>query len=571
MSEYTSANPDDANHAAEELLGKLELFRFDPLLQKLFDEIEIAQESLPGYDKREAKDQVKRLNEMLRSTGWIGTPVEVTGKLRIAPWCDIDEAYSDHVGSQARKGRDELGEYFEVVGLNMVCALIEIDTETYDDAATGRFVMTLTTPDAMVDAEDEVDDVDLEELLNSAGEYYFYRSDIVELSFREPSTEQTGVMLANHYPKILQRIHHDIPEGQPAGHHMLGALKRFELEYDVRYTNEFLQHIVDYIYARICPDSGQYRFTLDGLIGTAAVETGLEWEHMPERTKLSGVIVGFDMVWANDAYRMAFVVAEEAVAYDGGFELRLIPVDSVMKLECLRPSRKRFGELAVHAFTSPEEVMDYWREAESNPRPLPEIVAQPEVPGSNDEIFAALTDGLVSEMHAIAYHDSVLGADLVSIQPDIDMIVTDFADHVRMSEEWDIDTPLSASDLAAISKLMDKTLSRLEALRVGDRVVAGGRVLILDESEPGVSDVVVVDEGTCIVGTSVNTVICDVPELAFYDEESGTTPRSTIGVGILLENCQIIDGDEIHDAPFHSKQVIVVLSPSQGTDFYQVV
>jgi hypothetical protein len=570
MIEYPSASPDDANHAAEELLGKLELFRFDPLLQSLFDEIEIAQQSLSTYDTREVRDQLRRLNDMLRSTGWVGTPVEVTGKLRIAPWCDIDEAYSDHVGSQARRGRDELGEYFEVAGLPMVCALIEIDTETYEDAATGRIVMTLTTPDVMVDAEDEIDDVNGQDLLDSAGEYYFYRSDILELSFREPSIEQTGVMLANHYPEILQRIHHDIPESQPAGRHLLGALKQFELGYDARYANELLQHIVDYIYARICPDSSQYRFTLDGLIGAVAVETGLVWEYMPERTKLSGVIVGFDMLWTDDAYRMAFVVAEEAIAYDGGFELRLIPVDSVMKLECLRPSRKKFGERVVMAFDLPEEVMEYWREVEGNPRPLPPVTDEPEVPKSDDEIFAALTDGLTSEMRAISHHDSVLGADLVSIQPDIDMIVTDFADHVRMSEEWDIDTPLDVNDLATISKLMDKTLSRLETLRVGDRVVAGGRVLILDESKPGASDVIVVDEGTRIVGTSVNTVICDVPELAFYDEDAGTTLRSTIGVGILLENCQIIDSDEIHDAPFHSKQVIVVLSPSQGTNFYQV-
>lgn len=570
MSEYTPSNPNDDDKTADELLGRLELFRFDPVLESLFEDIAIAQEQLPGYNERETRDQLRRLNDMLRLTGWLGTPVEVTGKLRLAPWCDIDEAYDDHVKAQAHEDHDAQGVYYEVAGLPMVCALIDVVDD--NESSTGRIVMTLTTPDAMIDAEDGVGDVDMDELLGSAGEYYFYLSDIVELSFRQPSTAQIGVMLQDHFPEIMKQILHDIPSGEPAGHHLRGSLKRFELPVHARYTRELRRHIAEFIYDHICPDSQtDYQFTLDGKIATMSVERGMIWAEMPPQTSLRGKIVDFDFVEKDGVYRMAFVVAEESTMYDGGFELRLIPVDSVEKLRCLRPSRKKFADLAIMGFLSPEEIREYWREVQGDPRPLPPLEASTEPGADDDDMFAALTADLSAELDGMSRHEPLLDAELISVDGDVRKIAEDFQDHMRMSEDWDLDVPLNDAGLAEISRLMGHTLSRLDDMRLDDMLVVDGTMLVLDERGQGVSDVIMIDGGARLVGTIAGTVICDVPEMALYDEGTGETALSSIGVGVLLADCRIIDDGEIHDAPFYAPQVIVVISPDQDSKFYKAV
>ena len=59
--------------------------------------------------------------------------------------------------------------------------------------------------------------------------------------------------------------------------------------------------------------------------------------------------------------------------------------------------------------------------------------------------------------------------------------------------------------------------------------------------------------------------------MAFYSDETSIVERTSIGVGVLLANCILIESDgDVHEAPFMAQHVMIIISPNEGTNFYKL-
>ncbi len=422
MHDLPPESSDDNNNQAEELIKGLELTRFDPQLGSLLEEMADLEGRLGHEDDTGISESLEFINELLESTGWLGSPAEYTGKIRIAPQALFDEdgdkitddAYVEYLKANGTLGDDQHGEYYQVYGLRLVLAMVDTDQADEDQASDhNKVVLTFYSPDTVADVKSRRD---LNSLLESAGEYIVYPQDITQLDFRDPSIQQIALMLERHFPKVYKDITDHITPEDASGRFLLRGLRNLEWPVTSQLAS-FAVHVGDYIYDQIHPEvEVDYEFTLNGPISGVSVEHGLVSDDAATRRKVIGRLSGIHLLEDSGKYRIALLVAEASSSQYGGFEVRQLPITSIAELRSLRPKRARFGRLAMTTLDEPELVREFWRETFgstgveastervlSTKQPDGEVVNSVDVAASLDDIrlqlegddsFAALMEGL---------------------------------------------------------------------------------------------------------------------------------------------------------------------------------
>ncbi len=573
---------DDDNRQAEELIKGLELSRLDPQLESILEEM-AELESRFGHENDDIiHDSLEFINELLEGTGWLGSPAEYTGKIRLAPWARSDEdgdeitddAYVEYLKANGVEGEDRHGKYYQVYGLRLTAAMVDTDQSEEDQLGDHHKVaLTFYDPATIADAKSQRDQ---ESLLGSAGQYIVYSQDITQLDFRDPSMTQIAVMLERHFPDVHKDIIEHITADDASGRFFLRGLRNLVWPVTAQLAS-FAPHVGDYIYQRIQPEvEVDYEFIVNGPVSGVSVEHGLVSDNTAARRKVVGKLISIHLIEDDESYRTALLVAEASSNIHGGFEVRQIPVTSIIELRSLRPKRARFGQLAMTTLDEPELVREFWRETfvarsakvskddtSSTIEPEKDPLSAADIATSldsirlqleGDEDFATLIEGLntylnpgsdepegtgpladelVLELNQ-TYRDALQQSE--DVMGDIERIRDSY--FLRFKEAVDVDPEgeMTLEDITLIISQVMEDVRKLENLNLNDIIkVAPPAVTITLEG-----DIISLPSEAVIVGRFASVAIGDEPSLmSMITEEEQQS--SNLAISIVIENPVIMD------------------------------
>ncbi len=568
--------PDEERNIANELLSSIDGLRTDPYFVQIMDDVTEAEaDARHTTNPDKWWEMVHNLNDILEASGWLGEVVRYTGKLRVAPYQDNEEVEVAALTNTLPRGEDERGEYYELVDYPLALSVLTVDTTHRREVSSDNsFVYSFYSADELAEAQSEED---LDYMKTDDGRFIAYAGDISHIAFTTPSSMSTASMLEYHFPDVHKEMERVFGGQGQTGKSIWLALKNFELPTDNRHLDkEMLERIGNLIFESLQVDDQPYEFWLEGEM---ALYTDQGWDpsYAEPNEKMRAQIVGVRMGEVDNVYRAMLIVAKPRNKWNGGYEACMLPIDSIVKMRHTRTIREEMGATATYAFDSPESVMDALKEiddaadraAASKPS-IDDMVAARE-----EDIFKDLTDTL-GDVDDILYFDRERGVHVVSLEHDINKLVTDFKDHFRAIEEIAPEEPVTEFEIAAIAPMLNRTLERLNTLSVGDVIATRGTAVILDDNEEtGWRDVIALgDDDVQFEGEFVSLAVGRFPVASLdHTEESGDELQTgDWGIGFELRNCYVVNEDgSREEVPFRSEiPVIAVSSATELTQFFKL-
>lgn len=546
-------------------------FHLDPMLDSTMDGLELAEVNMPPITEKERiHRELSRLNDELETTGWIGTTVRYTGKLRLAPELPEEGTEDTHNFMAKNRHFDERGELMEhvnVVDQPLIMGLIDLnlDLEHPPVDAVPRYVFTFIVPEALSDLEQGL----YQDVVHSAGQLMAYPEDITMVDFDRPSPQQLERDLELNHPRIYNDImepggvHADSPDGRQ----IWRSLKRFEIPVDSRYDAKFLSGVGDVLYARMDPDANsQYEFFLDGEIYTLAAPESDKSKPVPikkkesPRKRLRGYFCKVDFMEVEGVNRPAIIVAERAAQYDDSverdWELRLLPIDSVIDIRWGRERDKRFGERAVMKFESPEAVANYWRTLTEQAAEEPE---EEQLVHDEKSLFAALED----DFHSNGAYNEEQGFYEYDISEDLVTILDALRHSMVTSAIPEDDLFLSEKSLAILNQAFETALQKCLRFKPGSMLATKGSCTVGITSEKR-THFEVIGESKRIRGNIVGITIDTVPSTASLIGNKAHETHTKQFCLVLDDPLLFSDlpGSVEDDRPLGSVQVVLPIVPA---------
>lgn len=565
----------------------LHLTDFDQAFASILEEVAEAQELINEIPEGELTEEtinriLEPLNELWAATNWPETLVYVSGTLRFECEYNTDRQHYREITKDWQKieKADDAVE-FKVGEVPLICGYFDVvrshpDDEDDEDESMHtpsqiRYGRSIQLTFAYPGDYDEDDGFD--------PDFAIYPRDITYMHFSNPSIDAIKTNLKNYFPDIFRQINDLFPDTRMKDDAIGAALKRFAVSADDRIYHgyEIREALAAYLFHVIDFDDEYYEVRVDGPVRTidaheGPCDTSNHGVEIKYRGAIVGIIIRDDGEECEPMLRPSLLMAIPQIEHSGNFFALEVPAESLTALRNLRTRRTGFGSRALYNFESPQDVARYFA-SDAGDKGLEDEGQQS--PKDDDGIFADIISPIKDELKNIEY-DERLGCYLLPLAGDISTILTDFRYHVAAFEEVDIDTPLSEHDYGLIGSHMNKTLQRLDTMRADDMLVVRNGATIIDETivdheGVGQSNVLFLEPGQQLQGTLVNLVINTVPEMAFYDDGDIENIRTSVGVGVLLKDCIVIDEyGEAQSAVFGTSTVMVVLDPSASTELFKV-
>lgn len=552
--QFNDFNQDDPN---QDPFSRLDLFQNDPRFTEILKELE-AMQATYSIDN-DIDEKLYRINEKLYNIGWIGDKAWVTGRVRIAPWKREDDLSREYLTRHAVESQEDLiGWYYDVADFPLMMALIDADEDQDQETANGRYVLSFHSPEDLIDVQDSPED--LHDILMSAGKYVIYPEDLTMIKFGTPSIEQIEKTLELYYPGAYDTIISTVREATGAtAHRLLADLKELSLaNNDKDVDSEMRSQIGRFLYDRTqIDDEADYRFTLNNQIGSLSVEKGIVEVPVKGEVRLSGKIVALDI--DAETLQPIFIVGELSSTGEG-YEMRVIPVESVQRLQCLRSTRSRLGSLAMLVFDSPEGIKEYWATERSTKEKTRQVDADNLL-----EYIATFVDTLETKY---GYGKNGHFYEL-PIDEDIALIQNNYVDHIRALHEFQT----NALDMTELNKMLRQDIERLQDLSLGDMIVAKDGALSIELTPQVDSDdveytICLVEPTQRLQGEFSGVVIVQVPSDVML-ASGGSIRDFHPSPAIVLKNAVIIEQDMADqvDGDVLAAEVFVVLSSDMTTKF----
>lgn len=339
----------------------LSLFDPDPKFAELLHSIKDAQAICPVSDIDTVYNTLERFNGTLEARGWTGDNAQITGKIRLNEGLQADEiekimAESFFQDESLVKQYDEKGEYWYLTSHCLLTALVDVDN---DDPVEARYVLSFRTPTAINNAEGGYREV--QDVLNSTGEFIMYPEDIVDIQLSTPSLEQIERVIRQECPDMYRQINEciDLDVGKD-GRRMHAALQNITIPLGRMVSERARDYIGKYIYHRLgTDDETDYEFQLHDEIHGLNDRDELVTSEESAHTTLRGRIVATDV--GHEEHDLHYIVAEPSPQGEG-WEICVVPVESVKKVRATRSRRARFGAIAMRTFSSPEDAAMHWQD-----------------------------------------------------------------------------------------------------------------------------------------------------------------------------------------------------------------
>ena len=554
--------------------AKLDVFEHDIAFREVLERVDTLQLALGTETMEDAYNAVEELNEDLYDSNQLGERVIVTGKVRVAPWINGIALADDMAfhGENVRMGEDERGAYCELNGVPLVLGLVSLDADAEDDhvddedpedASALRHVLTFHTPSQVSRASHEPGD--MADLMSSDGDFVIYPEELLVLKYEQPSIPQVEQTLRLYYPDIYRTIDHQVAEFTGTkGDRMLHDLQGLRLPVE-ELDSDLRRDIGRLLYARIAvDDEADYRFTLSGPMGTVTAEDELIYSAQPRDARLHARLVTIDI---NEETGRPLFVASELSSSGIGYEARLIPVEHVKRLFCLRPLQGRFGRMAMQHFVDPDDVRLYWHRHRET------------LLGELDDADAVLSDAaaIVDELESeLVYNPRGFYEQLVT--DDVTRLQNSFEEHRELANAT---TPDELA-MDAFTRAINKEVRSLDALELGDTVMTAGRTIFQYEELGGddqpVAEVSLLNGQQRLTGEFAGLVVVPFPnEVAI--ESAGEQWAQVMSLGMIMREARVftqraVESDEddaaneaidqADDATF-GQPVVVLLAPFTGT------
>lgn len=542
----------------------LDVFQHDPFFQTVLDvlrqkqaEFDKSRESNgvgdQELDEREeemlaqVEKSLDEIMDMLDACDWIGSTVYVTGKLRVSAGMSdalLETKYFKENTYQVDV--DDTGEYYYVNDLPMAMGIASMDEGAHSNHS--KYILTFHTPDEILERADSEEEV--EELLETTGNYTVYPDELDMLRFEDPSVFQVERTLRLYYPETYATITNSFTdEVGPSGTQILRKLQSITLPENNNYDTEILSQIGRYIAYKINTDQDAgYRFMLNRPIKGMSDQHRLVDSVTRKGDRVSGVIVGYD--FDPGTRRVQMVVADFSPVSEG-YELHVIPVDSVDRMHNLRPARSKFGSVAMKTFATIDDVKLFWEKGR-------------EIPDPSQKLFEDL-DSFMEEASKQYIYNEREGYYEFSIDDDIAKLHASFIDHLQSVAELGVES----IDTDALSDALKMDYAAFDVLSLGDSVVTQHKaVLLVHDQNDALArpSIEVLGDDKRLKGECVGFAVTPCPSEIMI-ETSGEVQSFAPALVMILKDASVFD-DEIQEE--YNGAIAVMLAPYIGTAFSKI-
>ncbi len=242
----------------------------DPDFAEFLTRVSAAQNEIDELDEPDTDEItiiLRKLNDEWETLNWYRSPMNVTGKVRVAPYHDEGSCISDMTKSY-HPGADDRGQYYVVSEHEMICGEFGIDAELDGDEIDpfspkiGLYLMTQHGYDEFrVDFNGDEPDPDC---------LIAYPSELGQVQFAEPSERALRDYLECYHAEILSEIDGQIPLGPLGNSRMRTVLQDFfiDLTEAQRDDPDIMSKIEAYVEARIGYGQDMYKVQVTGEVAT---------------------------------------------------------------------------------------------------------------------------------------------------------------------------------------------------------------------------------------------------------------------------------------------------------------
>jgi hypothetical protein len=558
--------PRDEHSIAQDLLKRLEHVRFDAGFREILELARAAQGEIDRLSECTwpvINDHTERVRTAWEDSGWNGTPVTVSGKLRPSGLSEIT-GDADLEGHEFRY--DERGAYYQVDALTMSALGIAVDTHPGGD--------DLADYHAVVFSMTRVDEYD-DDLCGEDGVFIMHPDDIVAIEFRDLSVNAAEHNLKYYFPEIYTQIRKYFSHELVSDRMITHALKRLDVACDDpnRHGYDLIESLNLYIFSHIDFDSMGYQVNFDGEIAALSASDELIEVYPPSHRygRLSpATICGIIMQpTEDDTYRPSLIVAVPTPQQRGGYEAYIVPAESLMDVRSLRPRQSQLGQIASYRFDDPEDVALYFS---GKGQLFREELAGTPTDDSDEERFipefvriAEAERGNIAQI--VAYNERE-GHYFLSLEDDIARIIRDYDKIV--GELGDDTDELDDSACRDACVAMMGSLEKLSSLKIGDMVVTAGATVAID-TEDGEQVSYILDNGEYVTGRFCGFAISQSPDLVMKITagEAGLTTRD---IALLIEHVELRDKEGVlQDVSFVDEQITLPVNRDGEQTVFKMV
>lgn len=549
-----SERPANQDDIIKRLLGPLERMRFDARFHDMLDMAAKAQAKLDEATDlhwSDVNDIMGELSAVWGFSDWDGTPIKVSGKLRLS---GLSDAIGDVVPDGLQPREDRRGTYYYADNLTMTALGFTVDSSPERELDEYHPVVFSMTP---------VDEYD-EDVTGEDGLYFMHPEDIALIEFREPSLQAAERNLQYFFPGIYKQVTKMIKEDAASDKSVVDGLKRLEITCDDpgRHGYDLIESLNLFIFSRINFDSMGYEITYDGPIGALTEGDDMVEVFPPDRRygKLIPAHVCAVLMDRTDegTYRPSLVVAVASPEVYGDFEAYVVPAESLMNIRNLRPRNSQLGNIALQTFEDPQDIAQYF----SGRGALFVENEEGDSEGSDTAIrqFVEITEVLREDIPEIVAYDTQHEYYRVSIRDDLDRLAC-------MYDQLTAETDGSGLD---ICRRMFASLHELRGLALGDTLVTHGAAVVID-TVGDEQESIAIEAHEFVRGTFCGFAISEVPDLAMRitGGEAGVTNRD---LSLLIRDVEYVDVDgEVHAEMFQAAEIALPLPRDEEPAIFKVL
>jgi hypothetical protein len=352
------------------LFESIEKTRLDPAFVEFLNEVKEAQDAIDELSKDDLDSitiVLTALNRRWEELDWTQKQVTISGKIRLLPDHETEDACLKDLTHANKSRHDEKGLYYEIASELLVCAdftlNIDPDFEQGAFAEVPKIVIGFSTvshyDNMLADASDE--DVAVDGCLG------MYPDEIEAIAFDEPSVEAIEVYLMYHHPVLFEELSASLPKGIVGNKRLKDFLNSFEIILNDQQLKDtrLKRYIERYLEAQLGFGRDMYEITTEHSVETID-DTGRPVVSMPlgDVLRIYGNILRLhleDDITANadHAYVLKLITAVPERDANGAYSILSFNAKEIRSIRNLQNVQRYFGARATYLFDSMDDAESF--------------------------------------------------------------------------------------------------------------------------------------------------------------------------------------------------------------------